>query len=73
MDDPAAASIQPKRLPIPALIKRNTLYFALAQAMQGAVVGAVMVLVPFVAIARIREPSPGRYVRDTLPSPTASR
>ena len=37
------------------------------------VVGAVMVLVPFVAIARIRESSPGHYARDTLPSPTASR
>jgi MFS family permease len=37
------------------------------------VVGAVMVLVPFVAIARVRESSPGRYKRDTLPSPTASR
>ncbi len=36
MDDTAAASAQPRRLPIPALIRRNTLYFALAQAMQGA-------------------------------------
>ena len=37
------------------------------------VVGAVMVLVPFVAIARVRETSPGHYARGTLPSPTASR
>ena len=37
------------------------------------VVGAVMVLVPFVTLARFRDTSHGHYARGTLPSPTVSR